>query len=83
MREPPFSLARARRVGIVLRTGIGDVVHGLPIANDLKRDRSTRRVLWIVEPAPARILEHRPAVDKIVVYDKSRGVAGAVEVVAA
>lgn len=27
----------ARRVGIVLLTGIGDLVHGLPIVNDLKR----------------------------------------------
>ncbi len=50
---PVAALAGAERVGIVLLTGIGDVVHGLPIANDLKRDEPARRVLWIAEPVPA------------------------------
>lgn len=69
----------ARRVGIVLLTGIGDVVHGLPIANDLKRADPARTVLWIAEPAPARVLEHHPAVDEVVVFRKDRGIRGVLE----
>jgi heptosyltransferase I len=71
------------RVGIVLLSGIGDVVHGLPIANDLKRAAPERRVLWVAEPAPARVLEHHPAVDEIVVFRKGRGVRGVLELAGA
>ncbi|MBW3533735.1 MAG: glycosyltransferase family 9 protein [Gemmatimonadetes bacterium] len=61
---------------IVLLTGIGDVVHGLPLATDLKRDDPTRRVVWVAEPAPARVLDHHPDVDEVVVFHKRRGLAG-------
>ncbi len=54
-------LARADRVCIVLLSGIGDVVHGLPVAVALKRDRPSRRVVWVAQPAPAQVLEERPA----------------------
>lgn len=66
-------------MGIVHLTGIGDVVHGLPIANDLKRDDPDRSVVWIAEPAPARVLHHHPSVDEVVVFRKARGLAGAME----
>ena len=79
----PLDLADVRRIGIVLLTGIGDVVHGLPIANDLKRRAPGRRVLWIAEPAPARVLEHHPAVDEVVVFRKDRGARGVLELAAA
>lgn len=75
----PLDLHDVRRVGIVLLTGIGDVVHGLPIANDLKRARPAARVVWIAEPAPARVLEHHPAVDDVVVFRKDRGARGVAE----
>ena len=74
-----LDLVRSRRVGIVLLTGIGDVVHGLPIANDLKRGNPARTVVWVGEPAPARVLEHHPAVDETVVFHKRRGVRGVIE----
>ncbi|MGD2071203.1 MAG: glycosyltransferase family 9 protein [Gemmatimonadota bacterium] len=70
---------RDRDISIVLLTGIGDVVHGLPLACDLKRDDPRRRVLWVAEPAPAEVVRHHPAVDEVVVFDKSRGLHGIVE----
>jgi heptosyltransferase I len=69
--------ARSRRVGLVLLTGIGDVVHGLPLAHDLKRQDPSREVVWIAEPAPAEVVRHHPAVDRVVVFDKKAGWAGA------
>lgn len=69
----------AQDVCIVLLTGLGDVIHGLPVANALKRDQPTRRITWVVEPMPAPIVEQHPAVDEVVVYEKSRGVAGVVD----
>ena len=35
---------RGDRVCIVLLSGIGDVVHGLPVAMALKRDRPSRKL---------------------------------------
>ncbi len=64
------------RVGIVLLTGIGDVVHGLPLANDLKRDDPAREVVWIAEPAPSEVLRHHPSVDHVIVFRKGDGWAG-------
>ncbi|HET6764194.1 MAG TPA: glycosyltransferase family 9 protein, partial [Longimicrobiaceae bacterium] len=66
----------ADRVCIVLLTGLGDVVNGLPLVNALKRHDPARHVTWVVEPMPAAVLRPHPSVDEVVVYEKSRGVAG-------
>ncbi|MDX1567344.1 MAG: glycosyltransferase family 9 protein [Longimicrobiales bacterium] len=63
-------------VALVLLTGIGDVVHGLPLANALKSHRPDLELTWIAEPAPAQVLEHHPAVARRVVFRKSDGLRG-------
>jgi len=65
-----------RRVCIVLLSGIGDAVHGLPLALDLKRLDPGIHVTWVAEPAPAEILAHHPAVDRVVVYRSRDGARG-------
>ncbi len=67
---------RGDRVCIVLLSGIGDVVHGLPVAVALKRDRPARKIVWVAEPAPAQVLEHHPAVDEVIVFRPERGPLG-------
>jgi heptosyltransferase I len=64
------------RICLVLLTGLGDVVHGLPVVNALKRDDPARRITWVVEPMPAPLLQGHPAIDDVVVYHKTRGLAG-------
>ena len=63
-------------IAIVLLTGLGDVVHGLPIVNALKRVHPGCRITWIVEPMPAGILDPHPAIDRVVVFRKKDGWAG-------
>src|SRR5215212_7441080 len=63
-------------VCIVLLTGLGDVVHGLPVVNALKRARPQMRITWVVEPMPAPILQPHDAIDRVVVFDKRRGWRG-------
>jgi len=66
----------AEEVCIVLLSGIGDVVHGLPLARDLKELRPSLRVTWVAEPAPAQVLAHHPWVDRVVVYRSRAGLGG-------
>lgn len=69
----------AREVCIVLLSGIGDVVHGLPLARDLKERHPSLRVTWVAEPAPAQVLAHHPSVDRVVVYRSRAGLSGVLE----
>jgi heptosyltransferase I len=69
-------LGRGNRICMVLLTGIGDVVHGLPIANALKAHDPTCHITWVVEPTPSEVLRHHPAVDEVLVYEKRRGWRG-------
>jgi heptosyltransferase I len=68
-----------REVCIVLLTGLGDVVHGLPVVNALKRAHPEWRITWVVEPMPAGILAHHPAVDEVVIFQRRRGWRGVLE----
>jgi heptosyltransferase I len=69
----------SRRVCVVLLTALGDVVYGLPVVNALKRDDPSRRITWVVEPLAAPLLAHQPGIDEVVVYEKSRGVKGVLD----
>jgi heptosyltransferase I len=66
----------ADRVCIVLLTGLGDVINGLPLVNLLKAHDPSRRITWVVEPMPSGVLRHHPAIDEVIVYHKRRGAAG-------
>src|SRR5205823_1858912 len=65
-----------RRVCVVLLTGLGDVVHGLPIVNALKDADPSCHVTWVAEPMPSTILEHHPSVDAIVRFRRRDGWRG-------
>lgn len=69
-------MIRPRRLCVVLLTGIGDVVHGLPVVNALKDRFPELRVTWVAEPAPADVLREHPSVDGIVVFRKVAGLSG-------
>jgi heptosyltransferase I len=66
----------SQRVCLVLLTGLGDVVHGLPIANALKRSGVASHITWVAEPVPAQVLTAHPAVDEVVVFHKKAGLRG-------
>jgi heptosyltransferase I len=69
----------ARDVCLILLTGIGDVVHGLPVANALKDDDLERRITWVAEPAPAAVLRHHPSVDDVIEFHRKDGLAGVMD----
>ncbi|MET0399983.1 MAG: glycosyltransferase family 9 protein [Longimicrobiaceae bacterium] len=65
-----------RRVCVVLLTGLGDVVNGLPLVNALKDHDPSLHVTWVVEPMAAVMLRPHPSVDDVVVYRKKLGARG-------
>ncbi|HET7583610.1 MAG TPA: glycosyltransferase family 9 protein [Gemmatimonadaceae bacterium] len=64
---------RGERIGIVMLTAAGDAVHVLPLLNALKRQDSGRHLTWVVQPGPATLVRGHPAIDDLVVFDRSRG----------
>lgn len=58
---------------IVLLTGLGDVVHGLPIVNAIKRAQPDSHITWVTEPMPSGILRPHPSVDEVIVFHKQQG----------
>ncbi|NIR42834.1 MAG: glycosyltransferase family 9 protein [Gemmatimonadetes bacterium] len=66
-------LEAGKRICMVLLSGIGDVVHGLPIVNALERDDPERRITWIVESLGALLLRPHPAIDEVITFDRRRG----------
>ncbi len=64
------------RVTVVLLTGLGDVIHGLPLVNAMKRAWPHVHITWVVEPMPAGVLQPHAAIDDVVVFHKKDGVAG-------
>ena len=63
-------------VRIVLLTGLGDVIHGLPLVNAMKRAWPGVRITWVVEPMPAGILQPHESVDDVIIFHKKQGIAG-------
>lgn len=61
---------------IVLLTGLGDVVNGLPLVNAIRDAYPRARITWVAEPVPASILEGHHAIDEIIVYRRREGARG-------
>ena len=61
---------------IVLLTGLGDVVHGLPIVNSIKQHEPGAHITWVVEPMPSGILRPHPSVDDVIVFHRKQGHRG-------
>lgn len=65
-----------RRICIVLLSAVGDVVHGLPVVNALKRDDPTSHITWLLQPGPATLVRGHPSIDEIILLERRRGWRG-------
>lgn len=64
------------RVALILLSAIGDIVHALPLVASIKAALPSVRLEWVVQPVPAEIVRHHPAVDRVWVLDRDRGWRG-------
>ncbi len=63
------------RICIVMLSALGDAVHVLPVVNALKRAWPETRITWVVQPVPYLLVRDHPAVDRLVVFHRRRGMA--------
>lgn len=56
-----------------MMSAAGDAVHTLPVVNAIKRHRPHSHITWILQPAPATLVQGHRAVDDILLFDRSRG----------
>lgn len=59
-----------QRILIVLHGSIGDVTRALPLAAMLRRAFPSAFLAWSVEPLSYPLLEHNPAIDEIIVFER-------------
>jgi len=64
---------QATRILIVLLGAIGDVVRALPLANRLRAGYPNAHIAWAVEPRSAPVLAEHPALDEVLVFERSGG----------
>jgi ADP-heptose:LPS heptosyltransferase len=65
----------AARILVVLLGAIGDVTRALPLLGRLRRGYPRARIVWAVEPAAAPLLQHHPALNDVLVFDRPAGAA--------
>ena len=64
------------KILIVLMGAIGDVVRGLPIAVRIKQTWPESHVTWAVEPISRGLVENHSAIDRVLVFERSKGMSG-------
>lgn len=70
-------------VCIVMMSAVGDAVHVLPVVNAIKRHAADAHITWVLQPGPATLVRGHPAVDDVILFDRSKGTRAFAEVRAA
>ncbi len=68
------------RVCIVMMSAVGDTVHVLPVLHALKRANPSMKVTWILQPGPAMLVRGHRLVDEIILFDRTKGMRGFLDV---
>ena len=68
------------RVCIMMMSAIGDTVHVLPVLHSLKQANPAMHVTWILQPGPAALVRGHHLVDEIILFDRSQGLRGFLDI---
>lgn len=66
------------RILLIKPSSMGDVIHALPVVSALHARWPQAEIRWLIHPAFRELVEHHPAVSKIILFprEKFRGVIG-------
>ncbi len=70
-----ISLSGDERVLVILKGAIGDVARGIFVATELKKRYPKICISWLIEQKSKDVVECVPAIDKIFIFDRRRGIA--------
>lgn len=76
----PGAAVSLNRVCVVMMSAVGDAVHVLPVLQALHRIAPQMRVTWVLQPGPATLVRGHPLVHEIVLFDRSAGLKGFLDV---
>lgn len=62
-----------QRILFILLGAIGDVIRALPLLTRVRRAYPAAHIAWAVEPAAAPLLDYHPALNDLLLYQRSRG----------
>ena len=78
--EPFVPIEQIERVCIVMLSTVGGAVWTLPLVNAIKRARPEAHIAWVIQPAPAALIEGHEAIDEVIPFSRSSGLRGFVDV---
>jgi heptosyltransferase I len=61
-------------------SAVGDAVHVLPVLTALKRHHPAMHVTWVLQPGPATLVRGHHCVDEIILFDRSKGMTGFMDI---
>jgi heptosyltransferase I len=70
----------ADSVCIVMMSAVGDAVHVLPVLHSLKSANPAMKITWVLQSGPAMLVKGHPLVDEIVLFDRTKGIRGFLEI---
>ncbi len=74
--QPRLARLEPARVCIIKPSSLGDVVHALPILTALRARWPLAHISWVVNHPFREVLEGHPALDELIVHDRSTERAG-------
>lgn len=60
-----------QRIAIIKPSALGDIAHALPVATALRQRFPHAELSWIVNTTYSSLLQHHPALDEVLTYDRS------------
>ncbi|MBX6425207.1 MAG: lipopolysaccharide heptosyltransferase II [Variibacter sp.] len=57
-----------RRILLIKLSALGDVIHTIPVLNQLRRRYPDAEIHWLTKPAMAELIGHHPALDRVILF---------------
>ncbi len=64
-----------KNIAVVMLSTAGGAVWTLPVLNAIKRAHPDARISWVIQPGASLLVEGHPAVDRIIPFERTAGLA--------
>lgn len=67
----PLTEIQPKRLAIIKPSALGDIVHAMPFANALRQRFPNSNITWVVNKSYVPLLQGHPAIDSLILFDRS------------